>query len=146
MMLVLGFMQANTFDVIQRRKTINLFKLGNLWVFKHFFDDKAIFKALAENYNEDKFRFEFKTFGARNQALKLLERAGFDYELVGDLRPFVVKISRYSKYAPLLKNSISFIETADWRIFLMKDSAAVEEALRLGAEPYQGDYGSLTFK
>lgn len=139
-------MPVNTFDVIQRHKKINLFKLGELWVFKHFFDDKAIFKALAENYNEDKFRFEFKTFGARNQALKILDRAGFDYELVEDLRPFVVKISRYSKYAPLLKNSISFMETADRRIFLMKDKAAMEEAMRLGAEPYQGDYGSLSFK
>ena len=145
-MLVMGFMPVNTFDVIQRRKKIILFRLGKLWVFKHFFDNKEIFKALAENYNEDKFRFEFKTFGARNQALKILERAGFDYQLVEDLRPFVVKISRYSKYAPLLKNSISFMETADWRIFLMQDSAAVAEALRLGAEPYQGDYASLTFK
>jgi hypothetical protein len=93
-----------------------------------------------------KFRFKFKTFGARNQALKILDRSGFNYELVEDLRPFVVKISRYSKYAPLLKNSISFIETADWRISLMKDLAAVEEAMRLGAEPYQGDYASLVFK
>jgi len=71
-MLVLGFMPVNTFDVIQHHKKINLFKLGKLWVFKHFFDDKAIFKALAESYKEDKFRFEFKTFGARNQALKIL--------------------------------------------------------------------------
>lgn len=101
---------------------------------------------MAENYNEDKFRFEFKTSGARNQALKILDRAGFDYELVEDLRPFVVKKSRYSKYAPLLKSSISFMETADRRIFLMKDLAAVEEAIRLGAEPYQGDYASLIFK
>jgi len=65
---------------------------------------------------------------------------------VEDLRPFVVKMYRYSKYAPLLKSSISFIETADWRIFLMKDSAAAEEAIRTGAEPYQGDYASLIFK
>ncbi len=139
-------MPVNTFDVIQRPKKIILFKLGKLWVFKHFFDNKETFKALAENYNEDKFRFEFKTFGARNQALKILEKAGFDYELVEDLRPFVVKISRYSKYAPLLKNSISFMETMDWRIFLVKNLASVEEAVRMGAEPYQGDYGSLVFK
>jgi hypothetical protein len=64
-MLVLGFMPVNTFDVIQCRKKINLFKLGKLWIAKHFFDNKGTFKALAENYNEDKFRFEFKTFGAR---------------------------------------------------------------------------------
>ena len=42
----------------------------------------------------------------------------FDYELVEDLRPFMVKLSWYSKYAPLLKNSIAFRETPDWRIFL----------------------------
>jgi hypothetical protein len=139
-------MQPNTFDVIQRRKKVTLFKLGKIWVFKHFLDNKETFKTLAENYNEDKFRFEFKIFGTRNQALKILERAGFDYELVEDLRPFVVKLSRYAKYAPLLKNSISHMETADWRIFLMKDMAAVEEAVRMGAEMYQGDYDSLVFK
>jgi hypothetical protein len=75
-----------------------------------------------------------------------LDRAGFDYELVENLRPFVVKISRYSKYAPLLKNSIAQMETSDSRIFLMKDLAAVEEALRLGAKRYEGDYESLVFK
>src|SRR5512137_765591 len=80
-------LKASTFDVIPRRKRITLFKLGKLWVFKHFFDNKETFKALAESYNEDKFRFEFITIGARNQALKTLDRAGFDYELVEDLRP-----------------------------------------------------------
>jgi hypothetical protein len=139
-------LKAVTFDVIKRRRRISLFKLGKLWVFKHFFEDKEMFKALAEFYNEDKFRFEFKTFGERNNALKILKRASFDYELVEDLRPFVVKLSRYSKYAPLLKNSISYMETSDWRIFLMKDQAAVEEATRMGAEMYQGDYGSLLFR
>jgi hypothetical protein len=47
---------------------------------------------------------------------------------VEDLRPFVVKLSRYGKYAPLLKNSIAYMETPDRRIFLMKDLAAVEVA------------------
>jgi len=74
----------------------------------------------------------------RNKALKILDRAGFDYELVEDLRPFVVKLSKYSKYAPLLKNSIAYMETPDWRIFLMKDMAAVVEDTRVGAKKYQG--------
>ena len=139
-------LKTATFDVIQRRKKITLFKLGKLWVFKHFFEDKEMFKALAEFYNDDKFRFEFKTFGERNNALKTLERNGFDYELVENLTPFVVKLSRYDKYAPLLKNSIAYMETSDWRIFLMKDSASAEEAVRMGAKIYQGDYGSLVFR
>lgn len=138
-------LKASTFDVTKRHKKIILFKIGKLWVFKHFLDDKETFKALAESYNKDKFRFEFKTFEARNKALKVLERAGFDYELVEDLRPYAVKLSRYSKYSAILKNSISYMETADWRIFLMKDLTAVEEALRMGAEIYQGDYDRLVF-
>jgi len=75
-------------------------------VVKHFFDNKETFKAQAEG-------------------LKILDRAGIDYELVENLRPFVVKLSRsrYSKYAPFLKNSIAYMETPDWRIFLMKDLA-----------------------
>lgn len=139
-------LKVNTFDVIKRRKKIIVFKLGKIWVFKHFFDDKEIFKSLAEFYKEDKFRFELKSFGERNNALKILDKNGFDYELVEDLRPFVVKLPRYVKYAPVLKNSIAFMETPDSRIFLMKDLASVEEAERLGAKLYRGDYGSLVFR
>jgi len=138
-------LKASILEVAKRRKRVTLFKLGKLWVFKYFFDDKEIFKALADSYNRNKFRFEFKSFGVRNDALKVLEKAGFEYELVEDLRPFAVKLSRYSKYASLLKNSISYLETPDWRIFLMKDLAAVDEALRMGAEMYQGNYEMLVF-
>jgi hypothetical protein len=42
------------------------------------------------------------------------------------------------KYAQILKNSVTFRETANERIFLMKDLAAVEEAVGLGAKIYEG--------
>jgi len=70
----------------------------------------------AENYNEGKFGFEFKTIGEGNKAPKILDRAGFDYEPVEGLRHFLVKLSRQRKYAPLLKNSIAHMESPDWRI------------------------------
>jgi hypothetical protein len=50
----------------------------------------------------------------------------------------VVKLSSYSKYAPLLKNSIAYMETPDWRIFHMKDLVSVEKAVRMGAEMLPG--------
>jgi hypothetical protein len=37
------------------------------------------------------------------------------------------------KYAQILKNSVAFRETANEWIFLMKDLAAVEDAVGLGA-------------
>ena len=128
-----------SFEVDKRRKRINIFKVGKLWVFKYFFDDKEIFKSLLDYYNQDQYRFEFKSIGARNNALKLLEQNGFDYDLVEDLSGYIVKLPKYSKYAPILKNSIASKETASERIFLMKDLAAVEEAVSLDAKIAEGN-------
>ncbi|MCX6669048.1 MAG: hypothetical protein NTV25_04470 [Methanothrix sp.] len=58
-------------------QTHHNFKLGKLWVFKHFFDNKELFKALLDCYNKDLYRFEFKSVDARNNALKLLDQSGF---------------------------------------------------------------------
>jgi hypothetical protein len=132
-------MPANTFDVVERRKRITVFKLGKLWVFKQFFDNHELFNALLDYYNKDLYRFEFKSTGARNNALKLLERNGFDYDLVEDLKGHVVQLSKSAKYAQVLKNSVAFKEIANERLFLMKDLAAVEEAVGLGAKVYEGE-------
>lgn len=128
----------NTFDVIPKRKRLVVFKVGKLWVFKQFFENREVFEAMLGHYNQDNYRFEFKTTGERNNALKILERNGFDYELVEDLQGYLVKLPKFSKYAPILKNSVATKETATERIFLMKDLAAVEEAVSLGAEKMEG--------
>jgi hypothetical protein len=132
-------MQPSTFDVVPKRKRITIFKVGKLWLFKHFFEDKELFKALLDYYNQDQYRFEFKSTGARNNALKLLERNGFGYDLVEDLKGYVVKLPKFAKYAQILKNSVATKETATERIFLIKDLAAVEEAVSLGAQIVVGE-------
>ena len=113
--------------------------MDKLWVLKHFFDDKEIFKALLDYYNKEQYRFEFKSVGARNNALKILERNGFDYDLVEDLRGYVIHIPKSAKYGQILKNSVAMKETIHERIFLMKDLVAVEEAVSLGAKIYEGE-------
>jgi len=132
-------MQPSTFDVVTKRKRIIVFKVGKLWLFKQFFDNHELFNVLLDYYNKDQYRFEFKSIGERNNALKLLERNGFDYDLVEDLRDYIVKLPRFSKYAQVLKNSVATKETVTERIFLMKDLAAVEEAVNLGAEKVEGE-------
>jgi hypothetical protein len=132
-------MQPSAFDVVPKRKSINVFKVGKLWLFKYFFDNKEIFEALLDHYNKDLYRFEFKSTGARNNALKLLERNDFDYDLVEDLKSYVVKLPKFAKYAQILKNSVATKETATERLFLMKDLAAVEDAVRLGAQIVDGE-------
>jgi hypothetical protein len=132
-------MQPSTFDVVPKRNRINVFKVGKLWLFKHFFEDKELFKALLDYYNQDLYRFEFKSSGARNNALKLLERNGFDCDLVEDLKGYVVKLPKFAKYAQILKNSVATKETATERTILIKDLAAVEEAVSLGAQIVGGE-------
>jgi len=127
-------MSIGKFEVKPKQKCILVFKVGVLWIFKYFFDDKEMFKALLDYYNEDNYRVEFKTVGERNNALKLLERNGFDYEFVETLQNYLVKLPKSARYAQILKNSVAHKETANERIFLMKDQAAIEEALSLGAQ------------
>ena len=90
-----------------KTQRITVFKLGKLWLFKYFFDNRELFEALLDHYNKDLYRFEFKSTGARNNALKLLERNGFDYDLVENLQGYVVKLPKFAKYAQILKNSVA---------------------------------------
>jgi hypothetical protein len=131
-------MKFSEFDVLPKHKRIIVFKLDKLWVFKHFFHDRKVYDELLDYYNKDLYRFEFKSIATRNNGLKILERNGFDYELVEDLKGYVVSLPKSAKYAQILKNSVARSETADERIFLMKDKAAVEEAVGLGTKIYDG--------
>ncbi len=125
--------------MVPKRRRITVFMAAGGWIFKHFFDDSAIFKELAGYYNKDLYRFEFKTVGERNRAFKLLELCGFDVYLVEDLKGYAVKLLRYARYATVLKSSVAMIETQQWRIFLMKDLAAVEDAQSQGAKIVEVD-------
>ena len=49
----------------------------------------------------------------------------------------MITLPKFAKYAQILKNSVAFKETANERIFLMKDLAAVEEAVGLGAKVHE---------
>ena len=51
----------------------------------------------------------------------------------------MVELPKSAKYAQVLKNSVAFKETANERLFLMKDLAAVEEAVGMGAKIYEGE-------
>ena len=50
-------LKPSTFDVIKRRRHVNVFKVDKLWVFKYFFEDKEAFKAFLGWYNKDMYRF-----------------------------------------------------------------------------------------
>ena len=127
-------MSGQKSDVNAKRDTINIFKIGSLWCFKYFFGDRELFMGLSEYYNRDKYRFELKNVGERDKVMKYLEEKGFETALIEDTSEYTVKIDRFKKYAPILKNSIDSTEGEKERVFIMKDLASVEGAIGQGAE------------
>lgn len=118
---------------------INIFKIGSMWCFKYFFGDRELFMELSEYYNREKYRFELKNVDERNKVMKYLEEKGFGTVTIEDTSEYTVKIDRFKKYAPILKNSIDSTEGEKERVFVMKDLASVEEAIAKGAEKVEGD-------
>ena len=99
-------MKFSEFDVLPKHKRILVFKLGKIWAFQHFFNDRKVYDELINYYNKDLYRFEFKSHAARNNGRKILERNRFDYELVEDLKGYVVSLPKSARYAQILKNSV----------------------------------------
>jgi hypothetical protein len=122
------------FDI--RRRNINIFKIGNIYIFKTYFNDKEIFKELSKYYNKEKYRFECSSASERNKVIKYLWNIGYDTNLIEDISTYLVKLERTKKYANILKNSIEQTEIGNDRIFLMKDILSVEQAIELGAVKY----------
>ncbi|KAF5428238.1 hypothetical protein C5S39_11860 [Candidatus Methanophagaceae archaeon] len=115
-------------------EVINIFKIGDLWCFKYFFGDRELFDGLSEYYNRPKYRFELKDEGERSKVTSYLKENGFDTVTIEDTAEYTVKIDRFKKYAPILRNSIDSSEGEKERVFIMKDLASVEEAVDRGAE------------
>ena len=72
-----------------KRERIYIFKLGSLWYFKYFSDDREIFEDLSDYYNRDRFRFEFKSVEERDNVIRYLKEKGFEpvtIEVTCDLR------------------------------------------------------------
>ncbi|MHC1599780.1 MAG: hypothetical protein ACXQS5_03040 [Candidatus Methanospirareceae archaeon] len=122
-----------------KKEKINIFKIGGLWCFKYFFGDREIFTGLSEYYHRDKYRFELTSDEERDKVMKYLEEHGFEPVPIEDTAEYTVKIDRFKKYAPILRNSIDSEDKGNERVFIMKDLASVEEAIAKGAEKVSGD-------
>jgi hypothetical protein len=125
------------FDIM--RKKVNVFKIGKLYCFKQYLDDRELFDDLSEYYNKQKYRFECKSVGERNKIMKLLFSNGYEPIPVDDFRNYLVKIDRFKKYGNILKNSIEHTELGSDRVFLMKDMFSLERALEQGAKKFIDD-------
>ena len=119
------------FDVDAARITV--FRVGNEYLFSHYFDRRDIFTDLSEYYNGDAYRFEVPA-GEFDEVRERLEDACFAPEVVADLEAYCVVIGLYDEHAAILRESVATWERRGHRFFLMQDELAVKEALERGAE------------
>lgn len=113
--------------------SINIFKIGNKWVFKHFLSDD-VFKQLSDFYNNEKYRFEFYTKTNLNEAKDILKENNYDFKIIEDIKPYCVIKDKYSKRKEILRRCV-YTETKNEKIiFVMKNKSAVEEATAVGAK------------
>lgn len=122
-----------SFDITEKHPSINIFKLNKAYYFKHFFNDPELFRELEQYYEKQHYRFKMATAGERNKIMKLLDRKGFDPNIIEDPAPYTVEINKYQKYGELLKNSIESYPMRDKMVLVMKDMVWVEQALAMGA-------------
>ncbi len=123
--------------------TINVFKVGNRYLFKHYFENRKIFEKLEKYYVRHRYRFEIpsETYGAFK---KELESEGYKLEEVEDPEPLCVVKPKYTEMKEILKKSVYKEVKKDDLIFVMKDKVAVEEAVQLGAKPLEETEYQLT--
>ncbi|HWR26496.1 MAG TPA: hypothetical protein VN316_01320 [candidate division Zixibacteria bacterium] len=122
-----------SFDITEKRPRINIFKLNKVYYFKHFFDNPELFRELEPFYEKASYRFKMATVGERNKVMKLLDRKGFDPNIIEDPAPYTVEGGKYQKYGELLKNSVESYPMRDKIVFVMKDLKWVELAIEMGA-------------
>jgi hypothetical protein len=117
---------------------IYIFKLGDKWVFKHYFEDEEVYRLLSQFYQRARFRFECSTIEDRDKAAEFLKYHGFDVSVVENPSECVVRMNKqnYDSMVKVLKNSIAHRDVGEERIFLMMDAVSVEKALKEGAERY----------
>lgn len=74
----------SSFDITEKRPSINIFKLNKAYYFKHFFDNPELFRELEPYYEKASYRFKMATVGERNKVMKFLDRKGYDPTLIED--------------------------------------------------------------
>lgn len=112
---------------------INVFEVGELYLFKHYFDSETAFRRLKRYYNNQQYRFEVPP-AEFTELQSFLERHGYGLVLVDELSVFVVVVKQYTSHPNnIFKASVIHRSADGYNCFLMKDQPTVERAVEDGA-------------
>lgn len=117
-----------------RRPRVNVFNIGEAYLFKHYFDDEAVYERLKPHYNHRQYRFQIPA-DEFDEIRDFLEDHGYELTVIEDVGDYVVVVEKYSDHPDnILKRSIMQGSVPDYNYFLMNSKSAVEEMVYAGAE------------
>lgn len=111
---------------------INVFRIDEEYLFKHYFERTDLFESLREYYNDETYRFEIPAA----EFVGVQERLADDYYdlvVIDDPEPYCVVKEQYTKHAEILRTSVMNWERRGHLFFVMPDELAVERAIEQGA-------------
>lgn len=112
---------------------INVFKIGDKYVFKHYFEDYEIFTEIRRYYTEYRFEVPDDKFEKVKDALEDHPR---DLRVIEDINEYCVVKRKFTEHPDVLfEKSVLRTSTSDYNIFVMKDRDSVEIATERGATP-----------
>lgn len=115
------------------RTRLNAFPVGEHYRFRAYFDEPGLFATLAPFYDGSTYRFEVPR--ERFEAIaEVLRSHGYDPVVVEDPAPFVVAHRRFQDHPKVLfEAAVATRQTDRYTLFMLKDRAAVHEAVDAGA-------------
>jgi hypothetical protein len=114
---------------------VNVFEVDEVYLFRHYFDGEDVFDRLKSYYNNQQYRFEVPEdeFGTLRS---FLSDRGYALTVVAATEEFAIVVKKYTSHpGNIFKESVIRRSVNGHNCFLMKDQAAVEQAVNEGAVP-----------
>lgn len=118
----------------RRGERVPVFRVGDVYYFRHYFEAEAVFEALEPYYDRRQYRFEVPAEDFRDLEPMLAGR-GYD-PVVADPEAYAVVVRKYRTHPEnVFADSVLQVSTSEHNVFVMKDQDAVEAAVDDGAVP-----------
>lgn len=119
------------------RERVNVFEIGDQYLFRHYFEGDLVFDRLKRYYNNQQYRFEVPP-EAFESLRSFLEDHGYELVVVESIEPYAVLVKQYTEHPEnIFKESVIQRRVDGYHCFVLTDREAVEAAIEAGAVPIE---------
>jgi len=112
---------------------VNAFPMRDVLLVRHYFEGDGAFGVLEPYYDQRAYRFEVPQ-SELPAVQEGLAEFGYRLRVVDYLAPLAVVVRKYTRHPEsVFEDAVAEFSNAEFNVFLLKDEAAVENAVRGGA-------------